>query len=679
MRSPLQQQRRTPSRTLFLFLLIFSVVGQSAGAGSHSAALAQVSSPGSFAQAEFRRVWSRTDQPVAAGAVARSWIWGPAPGVSLQEQFAEGVDGKRAVQYFDKARMELNPSVSDARSPWRVSTGLLVSEMAQGRVQVGEKQFLPAQPSTEAVVGDSGASVNPRYSDFTPLLVGKSTDRTGSEVVDALGPGGKVSTVSPAQVRYARFITETVRNIPDVFWDYMNQDGPVSDEQGKPSTERVFDWLYVMGYPITEAYWVRALIAGKERMVLVQLFQRRAISYVPDFPEGWRVQMGNVGQHYYGWRYKGAGVVEPGAPPPSPLRPTGKFVGISGDSFIYAGEEIKLKGTNYWLHSQPFIGTWAEWDGPQALAELGKAKELGVNTVRIGIPFDHFVTRDVVWDNDKTFSKVSDWIINQMTQLLQIAGTYDMKVIFTLFEWYDYYPAEGSADERANLTYIEGIVGAFANDDRVLGWDLHNEPDFYGEWLGGKQSDGIKWLQRMARAVRRYDQRHPITVGVGDYKSLWYPAKDGTTIMSFVDFVSFHSYDAGALPKQIAEVKARTSKPVLLEEMGWPTSPGAVPAPPGAVFDEATQNYLYTTMLKASKEGDIAGVMQWTLWDYRHRSTVREDQLPNYEEHFGLVRTDGTFKPAADIFKNDYTGRALPSDTRTWEPLTPAGKRNKKP
>ncbi len=25
--------------------------------------------------------------------------------------------------------------------------------------------------------------------------------------------------------------------------------------------------------------------------------------------------------------------------------------------------------------------------------------------------------------------------------------------------------------------YVEGVVGAFANDDRVLGWDIWNEPD----------------------------------------------------------------------------------------------------------------------------------------------------------------------------------------------------------
>ena len=37
--------------------------------------------------------------------------------------------------------------------------------------------------------------------------------------------------------------------------------------------------------------------------VLVQPFQRRVLTYSPDNPSGWQVEMGNVGRHYYLWRY----------------------------------------------------------------------------------------------------------------------------------------------------------------------------------------------------------------------------------------------------------------------------------------------------------------------------------------------------------------------------------------
>jgi hypothetical protein len=37
--------------------------------------------------------------------------------------------------------------------------------------------------------------------------------------------------------------------------------------------------------------------------VLLQCFERRCLTYTPDNPEGWKVEAGNVGQHYYQWRY----------------------------------------------------------------------------------------------------------------------------------------------------------------------------------------------------------------------------------------------------------------------------------------------------------------------------------------------------------------------------------------
>jgi hypothetical protein len=44
-------------------------------------------------------------------------------------------------------------------------------------------------------------------------------------------------------------------------------------------------------------------VAGQQTDVLVQLFQRRVVTYQPDAPEGFKVQMGNIGAHYYDWRY----------------------------------------------------------------------------------------------------------------------------------------------------------------------------------------------------------------------------------------------------------------------------------------------------------------------------------------------------------------------------------------
>ncbi len=58
-----------------------------------------------------------------------------------------------------------------------------------------------------------------------------------------------------------------------------------------------------MGLPITEAYWSRFTVAGVSREVLVQAFERRILTFTPSNPAQYQVEMGNVGRHYFTWRY----------------------------------------------------------------------------------------------------------------------------------------------------------------------------------------------------------------------------------------------------------------------------------------------------------------------------------------------------------------------------------------
>jgi uncharacterized protein YkwD len=80
-------------------------------------------------------------------------------------------------------------------------------------------------------------------------------------------------------------------NVPDVFWNWMQK----LDEQ----------WVFAMGLPIAEPYWARFTVGGVERDLLVQLFERRVLTYNPTNESQWQVEMGNIGQHYYSWRYTG--------------------------------------------------------------------------------------------------------------------------------------------------------------------------------------------------------------------------------------------------------------------------------------------------------------------------------------------------------------------------------------
>jgi hypothetical protein len=64
------------------------------------------------------------------------------------------------------------------------------------------------------------------------------------------------------------------------------------------------NWTSALGYPVTEAYWTRIMVQGRERPVFFQAYQRRVLTYSPYNLAGWQVEMGNVGLQYYAWRYE---------------------------------------------------------------------------------------------------------------------------------------------------------------------------------------------------------------------------------------------------------------------------------------------------------------------------------------------------------------------------------------
>ncbi len=622
-----------------------------------------------FASPLFERVWRRTDAPVAAGVAPRSWTWGPGAGLTREELFG-GV--ARTVQYFDKGRMEVNPAVRDPASPWAATSGLLTVELVSGRVQTGADLFENRVPAPLVVAGEApalGDARVPTYADFAAVAsLPGGPDRhvppNHAAVVATISRTGvgRLAASKANIVINAGYAPETGHNIPDVFWSFARGQGFVA-EGDSYTFSQLFDPTFVLGYPISEAYWTTAIINGKATTVLIQLYQRRVLTYVPGFALAWQVQMGNVGADYYAWRY---GTPLPAAPlvvvAAPPRLPATAFVRAQGNQLVLQGQPITLKGTNYWLHNAPFVDTWGEWNGAQVAAELAKAHELGVNSVRITLPYIH-VPIPLVW-GDKISERVNGPIIGLMTQLLQIADSYDMKVMFALFDGTDRVDDPSAAEFRREVNYVQGIVAPFAQDDRVLAWDLKNEPDNGPVWLKGDAAQSIHWLSQMAGAVRAADTQHPITVGLGQAANLW-AAPDGVRVLDFVDFASFHSYDAGGFAGQIQATQAHTDKPIVVSEFGWPTGP-ARESSAAVTYDEATQSYLYRTMLPVAQAAGVAGVMQWTLWDYE-----RGDARPDHESFFGLVRADGSFKPAADLFRA-APGGLLPSQTHSTLPLTTA-------
>jgi len=232
---------------------------------------------------------------VANGQAQRAYLWGPTAIFSGTEPYAQAAGGQQQVVYFDKGRMELKDPNLAQPNKYLVTAGALAKDLVTGRIEVGDTQTQPKQSPDVVLVGDDPNADVPTYATFNKLGAGtdagKAQDKAGQPVDAVLARDGTIrADDSLGQMsKVAAFLPETGHNLPDVFLNYFKAQVP--------------NWIYVAGYPISEAYWAHASVGSQPHPVLIQVFERRTITYDPAAPEGFKVQFGNVGQHYFNWRY----------------------------------------------------------------------------------------------------------------------------------------------------------------------------------------------------------------------------------------------------------------------------------------------------------------------------------------------------------------------------------------
>ncbi|HEX2282565.1 MAG TPA: hypothetical protein VHG52_12480, partial [Thermomicrobiales bacterium] len=249
-------------------------------------------------------VWLQTDGPVAAGQVARTWIWGPSAIVSTTEHYRESPTGFRTTVYFDKGRLDITDPTLSPDDPWYVSGALLSSELLSGEIQLGEQEFVRREPADIAIVGDYEQPNPVTYASLSKLssvwsdpsvpegeyVAPRFDSRIGEPVNDLLSPDGTVvpDGAAVAGVTVADYDETTGHNIAAPFLEWAGN--------------YPLPWAYLLGLPITEPYWVNAQVGGESKQVLVQVFERRVLTYTPGNSPGWEVESGNMGLHYRLWR-----------------------------------------------------------------------------------------------------------------------------------------------------------------------------------------------------------------------------------------------------------------------------------------------------------------------------------------------------------------------------------------
>ena len=312
-----------------------------------------------------------------------------------------------------------------------------------------------------------------------------------------------------------------------------------------------------------------------------------------------------------------------------------------------------LVGSNYMPASainQLEMWQAATWDPKRVAHELGLAQGIGMNTMRV---FLH----DELWTQDPEGFK------HRIGEFLAIAHRHGIKPLFVLFDscwdpnpalgpqhppipgvhnsgWVQSPGIAGLRDRSrypAYKAYVQGVIGAFATDDRVLGWDLWNEPD-----NGADQYKGQEGKEPLVRALlaqvfdwaRAANPTQPLTSGVWLGQD-WTPGGKGSPMeklqLAQSDVISFHDYNWPETFERRVNQLTPYGRPVICTEYmargNGSTFDGSLPI--GKRYNVAMINW-----------GFVDGKTQTRLpWDSWQKPYVLSEPTIWFHEVF---RADGT-------------------------------------
>ena len=265
----------------------------------------------------------------------------------------------------------------------------------------------------------------------------------------------------------------------------------------------------------------------------------------------------------------------------------------------FSGERWSVERVNKWYAKQPWpvgcnyvpatainqVEMWQEetFDPETIDRELGWAEDLGFNTIRV---FLH----DIVWEADPEGFK------KRIGQFLDICEKHKIRVIFTFFTnggpglmpklgkqpeptpgvhnpaWYMspgvVYVNDPTTWGRLEK-YVKDIISTFKDDQRILVWDLYNEPEKAGRQPGYK-ANTLPLLREVFKWAREVDPSQPLTAPFGCAKLM--PLN--VFLASHCDVFSFHSYETAEKEvNPFLRAYKRFDRPILCTEyMGRPKS-----------------------------------------------------------------------------------------------------------
>ena len=202
--------------------------------------------------------------------------------------------------------------------------------------------------------------------------------------------------------------------------------------------------------------------------------------------------------------------------------------------------------------------------------ELGWAADLGFNSMRVYL-------HDLIWDDD------ASGFADRINRYLDISSSLGISTMLVLFDdCWNKEPKLGtqpepipgmhnsgwmqSPGEKVVLDssqwgrlekYVKEVLSKFANDERIIIWDLYNEPG-----NTEMESKSLPLLKKTFEWAREVDPSQPLTSGIWLDK-----LKDLNEFqLNASDVITFHNYhDSDNLSAQISELK-KYNRPIICTE-----------------------------------------------------------------------------------------------------------------
>jgi len=331
-----------------------------------------------------------------------------------------------------------------------------------------------------------------------------------------------------------------------------------------------------------------------------------------------------------------------------------------------------LVGSNYVPKSAiNQLEMWQQetFDPTEIDTELSWAQAMGINTMRV---FLH----DLLWEHDSTgFQK-------RMDQFLAIAAGHHIRPMFVLFDscwdplphlgpqhppipgvhnsgWVQSPGAAALADASQIprlQAYVRGVVAAFAKDERILAWDVWNEPgsdnagSYPKEELKGKTARVAALLPQVFAWAREANPTQPLTSGVWSVDT----SPDGANLgelqqiqLRESDIITFHNYSWPEFFKRQVSWLKKYDRPVICTEY--------MARPMGSTFD-AILPIAKQERVGAINWGFVAGKTQTYLpWDSWERPYVLSQPPVWFHE---VLHPDGTpYRQAEVDLIRELTGK----------------------